>query len=56
MNPFCMSPTFVPVSRFTIPVLAGEDYAFNVKLALAAISVTCVSYGMSRIYVVLILK
>ncbi|KAK7682137.1 hypothetical protein QCA50_014723 [Cerrena zonata] len=44
-----MSPTFVPVSRFTIPVLAGEDYAFNVKLALAAISVTCVSYGMQLI-------
>lgn len=40
-----MSPSVIP--RYSIPVLVEEKNAHNVKLSLAAVSVTCVSYGTS---------
>ncbi|CAL1703007.1 unnamed protein product [Somion occarium] len=44
------------ISRYSIPVLAEEKTAFNLKVSLAAVSVTCVCYGMQFVLCIICLR
>lgn len=51
-----LSFTMKLISRYSIPVLAEEKTAFNLKVSLAAVSVTCVCYGMQFVLCIICLR